>query len=135
MRHTLATISAAFASLMLAALGVWPASALAAAPIVTPVVTGCSSVSLQHQCRVLNAGTAAAAVTIEIVDAVSGLVVGTQDPLVSPGRSGVATVSSSDLGACTSYCRVSGISKNKARVTLCATNLNATMCESTVAMP
>jgi hypothetical protein len=42
MRHTLATISAAFVSLMLAALGVWPASALAAAPIVTPVVTGCS---------------------------------------------------------------------------------------------
>jgi hypothetical protein len=108
-------------------------AAFAAAPIVTPAISGSATGAVGHLCTVVNAGTTPAIVTIEVVDLYSGnAVASTVSSTLQPGAGNIAFASTATTA--NSYCRVSGISKSKARVTHCALDLSS-VCAGTVTVP
>jgi hypothetical protein len=112
-----------------------PTHALAATPIVTPVVVGAEPGAQAHWCEVLNVGTVPATLTIEVVNPGTGVVIDSVVQTVLPGQAGRLVVFASMISFSTeSYCRVSGISKTKVRVTHCVL-ANTGICESTVTAP
>jgi hypothetical protein len=104
-----------------------PAAVLAAAPIVTAAMAGNDGFG----CFVVNAGPAAATVTIDLVDPF-GTTVATQGPTsLAPGAvDGVEDFAPGPIV----YCRVSGISKGRARVTLCQFDSSGT-CGPAISVP
>ena len=108
-------------------------SALAAPAIVTPTVYASSSVSGGALCFVLNTSTKPVTVRAEVVNGATGAILGAFSGEILPGTNRGPQVSAPSGGQ--TYCRVSGISKNKARVTHCALSPGNTKCESTVTVP
>jgi len=89
-------------------------TAHAAGPIVTPALMATGTNDLQ--CRLVNAGNQDATVLIEIVDD-TGVVLASNGPTAVFAGWTQSTLTADSPGV--GYCRVSGISKRRARVTLC----------------
>jgi hypothetical protein len=70
-----------------------------------------------------------------MVNGATGVVENSTSVTIPPGATGSAFLNPAPPPNGQSYCRVSGISKSKARVTHCALNLAETACESTVTVP
>lgn len=87
----------------------------AAAPVVTtpPIPRGLAGVDAAI-CQAINLGNKPAAVTVEIVNAQTGEVLGSQAATINPGRFAVGFYESSTVP--TSYCRVIGLSRAKTKV-------------------
>lgn len=108
-------------------------TAMAAPAIVTPVVTALPSVSAGHRCVVLNTGTKELFVKAQLFNGVTGFSLGSAGSITLPGTTNLMEAAAPSEGQ--SFCRVTGISKNQARVTHCALNAAGTACESTVTVP
>jgi len=100
---------------LMALVGAWVLGDVAdgAAPIVTPALSSAGADSVS--CTVINAGTQPADVTIDIVHSFAGTVQETDTQTVQPGRGHLVV----DVTPVPSYCRVTGISAKKARVSFC----------------
>ena len=95
-----------------------------AADIFTPVLTVSSVTSESMECIVLNTGTTIVSdVTISIHDAGAGATSET-GTFTFAGGAARSVVETSLPGSGNFYCRVSGISKSKAKVTLCLRDAN-----------
>jgi hypothetical protein len=96
-----------------------------AGPIVTAALERATFLGEMFNCRVVNAGTATANVTIELVGAGSGLIKTKTGPLPG-GYTNSVTHSGVDTYPI-AYCRVTGIARRDARVALSVLDLNHTV--------
>jgi hypothetical protein len=109
-------------------------SAAWAGDIFTPVLLAGSNAVASLECEVLNTGTATIDdVTISLHLGGNGVTV-MSNTVSIPGGAERALVDSSPPGSGDFYCRVSGISKSKARVSLCAREASGT-CKVIVTVP
>lgn len=110
-------------------------TALAAPAIVTPVITAKPSASGGHLCVVLNLSGKTLTIRQQIINPWTGEILTSSISPTAPGGSTILETVNAPSVIGQSYCVVTGISKNHARVTHCALNLADTACESTVTVP
>ena len=102
----------------------------APADVVTGPLQRASNPASNFKCMVVNTGSEAASVSIELRDVAGTLDDSTDCESVAPGAT---CALESDTAFQVSYCRVTGLSPATARVTLCARE--AAVCTSTVTAP
>ena len=99
-----------------------------AAPLVTPTLF--PGTATQVTCIVTNVSTKPQDVTVQIVGAFSGIVQSQSTATLGPGLTNFAT----DSTPGPSYCRASGLSSSKGRLTLCMAT-SSDNCLSVVTAP
>jgi hypothetical protein len=99
-----------------------------AAPLVTPTLF--PGTATQVTCIVTNVGTKPEDVTVEIVGAFSAIVQSHSTATLGPGLTNFTT----DSTPGPSYCRATGLSSNKGRLTLCM-GTQSNDCVSVVTAP